>query len=240
MTRARSGLADPPPTLAGFPEAPASAELHRLSEFPGAWWYSSVDRSDEPERRSESVGAQGGGRFDLDQPRGTCYTAESLAGCVVEQLLRMPVKVVVAERLDELFHTVATVRRMPPTADLTSRRATGFGLNAEIHTTLNYEVPRRWARAFDRDGFRGLRYRARGDVSQRLASVALFGSAGLHRRAPSGMTSEVCPVDRDRVEAILADLGVTVRPIPRSVPIVAPPRLGQLRPTRQRTERRGR
>jgi hypothetical protein len=126
VARTRTGLGEPPDVLLGFPEAEPVAHLHRLSEYPGSWWYASAAIDDDT-----------GGRFDLANPHGTCYLADSLTGAVVEKLLRAPVKVVVAERLDELFHTVVSVRRTPPTADLTARTATSYGLNAEIHTTLD-------------------------------------------------------------------------------------------------------
>lgn len=209
-----TGLGEPPDLLLGFPEAAPPAELHRLSEFPGSWWYASTAGAGDPDV---------GGRFDLPAPNGTCYLADSLAGAVVEKLLRAPVKVVVDERLDELFHTVVTVRRTPPVADLTARKATGYGLNAEIHSTLDYARTRRWAIAFHRTGFRGLRHRLRGDVTQRLAGWALFGSAGLRHRAPNGMSTAVRPLDRSEVEQVLERLGVELRPIPSDVPIVRPP-----------------
>ena len=213
MSPARTGLGEPPDHLLGFPEAAPVHELHRLSEFPGSWWYASAPTDSD----------SGGGRFDLRRPNGTCYLADSLTGAVVEKLLRTPVKVVVAERLDELFHTVVTVRRTPPVADLTARQATAYGLNAEIHTTLDYDRTRRWAVALHRNGFRGLRHRLRGDVTQRLAGWALFGTAGLRHRAPNGMTTTVRTLDRDEVERVLDRLGVELRPIPATVPIVAPP-----------------
>ena len=208
-----SGLGEPPDLLLGFPEAASVAELHRLSEYPGSWWFASTAATGDPDV---------GGRFDLPVPNGTCYLADSLTGAVVEKLLRAPVKVVVAERLDELFHTVVSVRRTPPVADLTARSATGYGLNAEIHTTLDYARTRRWAIAFHRNGFRGLRHRLRGDVSQRLAGWSLFGTAGLRHRAPNGMTTSVRPLDRAEVEQVLERLGVELRPIPSEVPIVGP------------------
>ena len=210
-----TGLGEPPDDLVGFPHAEPVAELHRLSEFPGSWWFASTDGVDD---------AGPGGRFDLPAPSGTCYLANSLTGAVVEKLLRAPVKVVVAERLDELFHTVVAVRRVPPVADLAHRRATGFGLNAEIHTTLAYGRTRRWAVALQRAGFRGMRHRLRGDVTQRLAGWALFGTAGLRHRAPNGMTTSVHRLDRLEVEQVLDRLGVEVRPIPTAVPIVTPTR----------------
>jgi hypothetical protein len=212
MSTVPSGLADPPGDLRDFPAAGAAPEMHRLSEWPGSWWFASVEGDDAP-----------GGRFDLTAPLGTCYLAEGdVRGALVEKLLRLPTKVVVAERLQELFHTVVTVRSDPPTADLTAAAATGFGLNAELHTTTDYTRPRRWARALYRAGWRGVRHRLRGDPTQTLAGRALFGSAGLHRRAPAGMRTTARPLDTDLAARLLTELGVEVRPIPAQVPIISP------------------
>ncbi len=208
-----SGLADPPKDktdLDGFPEAVAPRQLHRLSEWPGTWWFSSTP------------GGQSGGRFDLSAPDGTCYLAETLDGALVEKLLRTRTKVVLAERLAEVFHATVTVRVMPHCADLAAPEAVGFGINGEIHTTLDYATPRRWAAALRRAGWRSLRYLLRGDPSGRNSGRALFGKAGLHRRAPNGMTTHVAPLDRGHAESLLADRGVQVRPIPAHVPIVRP------------------
>lgn len=213
MTDVPSGLADPPEDLRKleqFPAADSVEELHRLSEWPGVWWYATVNRVEDHD----------GGRFDLTRPRGTCHLAETFDGAVVEKLLRTRTKVVVAERLQELFHASVTVRATPPTADLTAPGATGFGLNAEIHGTLNYTVPRRWAESLYRAGWRALRHRLRGDVSQRLAGRALFGTSGLHARAPVGMTTALQALDLSQAERVLAARGVVVRPIPAQVPTV--------------------
>lgn len=216
MPAVPTGLSDPPGqagALEGFPPAPAAAKLHRLSEHPEPWWFSSVEGIDD----------LAGGRFDLARPGGTCYLAESLEGAVLEKLLRAPVKVVVAERLDELFHAIVAVRMGPLTADLTAAAATRFGLNAEVHATLDYAKPRRWAAALHRHGWRALRHRLRGDVSGALAGRAVFGRAGLRARSPAGLRTQVAPLDRTAAEEALAAAGVVVRPIPSDVPIVPPP-----------------
>lgn len=213
MGRVDSGLAAPPEDLDGFPAAGQVQELHRCSDHPGVWWFSSVEHAEEA----------GGGRFDLSTPWGTCYLAEDdLDGALVEKLLRSPVKVVVAERLLELFHATITVREAPPTADLTAAAATGFGLNAEVHDTLEYSVTRRWAAALHDADWRALRHRLRGDVTGELAGRCVFGGAGLHQRAPAGMRTHVAPLDVGRATALLEARGVEVRPIPRTVPIVDP------------------
>ena len=207
-----SGLAWPPDdasSLAGFPTTRRlPRRLHRVSEHTGTWWYSS--RPD------------GGGRFDLPAPEGTCYLADDLDAALGEKLLRRPKKLVPAERLRELLHSRITLLRPLVLANLTSPRTTGFGVNAEIHATLDYAKPWAWAERLHGAGHRGLRYAARSDPGVAARCVALFGSAGLHARAPAGMHTDEAPLDTRRARRLLEARGVVVVPIPRDVPIVEP------------------
>lgn len=208
-----SGLAwppDDPEELARFPTTPAPRSLHRLSEHDLPWWFSSLPG--------------GGGRFDLKSPKGTCYLADDLDTALVEKLLRRPKKIVPAQRLRELHHAVISIHQTPALADLTAERASGWGLNAEIHTSLDYVKPRAWAERLHAAGAPGLRYAARSDPAVEGRSVALFGGAGLHSRAPAGMRTEVHPLDRNRARALLEARGVRVVPIPSDVETVSPPR----------------
>lgn len=125
-------------------------------------------------------------------------------------------------RLRELFHARIAVRGMPPLADLTSKKATGWGINAEMHTALDYRKPRAWAATLRAAGARGLRYLLRSDPSLRSKAVALFGAAGLHARAPVGMHTAVTPLDLRQARPLLEARGVLVVPIPRDVAVVAP------------------
>lgn len=208
-----SGLGDPPTDpdeLLDFPGAPPIEKLHRISEHPEPWWFSSVGRIDSPD----------GGRFDLVEPDGTCYLAESVEGCLVEKLLRVPTRVVVAERLDELFHTTARSTRGLHTADLSADAASGFGVNAEIHSTLDPAGARRWSIALRAAGFRALRHLVRADPTGALRGRAVFGTVGLHLRAPAGLaTAIVTPLDLDVATRALAAHHVRVLPIPHDVPL---------------------
>lgn len=187
-----SGLADPPDdpsVLADLPQAPAPAALHRVSEHRHGWYFHAVaDPTRDP-----------GGRFDLaTRGQGTCHVGETLDGALCEKLLRAPIKVVPAQRLAELHHTVGTVHALAPVADLTAHGATGFGVNSELHATLDYAVPRRWAHRLWQAGWRALRYLLRADPSGQTAGVALFGGAGLHRRAPLGRARPAARSTRPR------------------------------------------
>ncbi|MGK2931930.1 MAG: hypothetical protein ACSLFD_04050, partial [Solirubrobacterales bacterium] len=59
---------------------------------------------------------------------------------------------------------------------LTKRRARGAGLDSRIHSTMDYETTRAWARAIYGGGFEGIRYRPRSDLAGSLASFALFST----------------------------------------------------------------
>jgi RES domain-containing protein len=212
----QSGLGWPPSdpaALQAIPPAAVPVSLHRLSYWPGVWWFATTG--------VEILG----GRFDLAPPFGTCYLADELEGALIEKLLRTPKRIVSAEQLDRLFHVTVEVRRAPRSADLTATTLTGLGLNAEIHTSLDYAKPRAWAAALRLAGWRALRYAMRGDSALLQRGVALFGSAGLHRRAPAGMRASLAPLDRIHAASLLERRGVLVRPLPRAedLPIFRPP-----------------
>jgi hypothetical protein len=211
----RSGLAWPPAAsaLAGFPTRAAPRRLHRVGESARVWWYASRPSGDTTPR----------GRFDLVAPEGTCYLAATLEGALLEKTLRRPKRIVPAERLRELFHASVQGAGRPALADLTAREASSYGINAEIHTALDYAKPAAWAAALRRARFRGLRYLMRSDPALRQVGVALFGRAGLHRRAPAGMRTAVAPLDVAEATALLEARGVQVVPIPADVPVVESP-----------------
>jgi len=187
--------------------------LHRLSYWPGSWWFATASAD------------EAGGRFDLPPPRGTCYLADELEGALLEKLVRTPKRIVSTEQLDRLFHVTITVRTPPRTADLTATSLTGLGLNAEIHSCLDYAKPRAWAAVLQRAGWRAIRYALRGDSALAQRGVALFGRAGLHRRAPVGMRASLAALDRIHAARLLERRGVLVRPLPRAedIPIVRAP-----------------
>ncbi len=130
-----------------------------------------------------------------------------------------------AQLLRELLHAVVTVASAPELADLTAKQATGWGVNAEIHASLDYAKPRAWAERLRAAGAAGLRYAARSDPAVRGRAVALFGAAGRHARAPAGMRTEVSPLDPDRARTLLEARGVLVVPIPVEVTTLSPPHL---------------
>lgn len=212
-----SGLSAPPEDAGRLADVEPAADLpqwfHRLSAWPGTWWFASVP-----------PGATEGGRFDLAPPRGTCYVADSLFGALAEKLLRKPKVIVTTQQLEQLFHATIMVRRQPRAADLLQPALTGLGLNAEIHTTLDYATTRAWAQRLWEAGWRSLRYALRGDNALRERGLALLGAAGLHHRAAAGMRTSVKMLDPLVATALLERRGVLVRPIPTlaEIPLQTP------------------
>ena len=226
--RAASGLAQPPDdveALRAIPRATAPPVLHRLSNWPGAWWFSSIGHDGDTGNKNKTNKDNAGGRFDLPAPNGTCYLADTLEGALLEKLLRTPKRIIVAEQLDPLFHATIAVRRLPLTADLTNKAVSSIGINGEIHAGLDYTTPRAWAAALRKAGWRALRYALRGDPELKQRGLALFGTAGLHRRAPAGFRTSITRLDRLAAGQILEGRGIAVHPIPRAedLPIVPPP-----------------
>jgi hypothetical protein len=158
----------------------------------------------------------------LPAPEGTCYLADDLETALGEKLLRRPKKIVPAQRLRELFHARIAVTQPPLLADLTSRKASGWGINAEIHVSFDYAKPRAWAAQLRAVGARGLRFAARSDPALAGRAVALFGAAGLHARAPDGMRTQVSRLDESEARRLLEARGVLVVPIPFDVPTITP------------------
>ena len=202
--RERTALGPPPVSLAGFPTYPVDEEVdlfraHRRDL--GPWWF----------------GNDGGGRFDLRSPRGTCYVALDPLSALRERL--GPVLGGTPSVPESLLEDAMVSRlRLPAArdvADTQDRRAVGFGVTREIETTVPYAVPQAWASAFDEEGFGGVRYGPRftpGDAS----AVALFDDEG----------AKDWPVDADPVPADQVPGAPVALPSPRrsDLTVVRPPR----------------
>lgn len=132
--------------------------IHRLSREP--WWFSH-DMS---------------GRFDLTNPAGTCYVAESRLGAFIEAFKEINdlLDADIAERRISIVH----VPRSMILADCTSKKIRGFGITGSIHSREEYELPQKWAAAFAGAGFEGVRYKVSHDPSMSMIGIAVFGSAG--------------------------------------------------------------
>jgi len=153
------------------------------------------------------------GRFDLPAPCGTCYLAcdplaallelfgaDRLGGLVSAEFLAQ-------RRLREL-----RIPRDLTAADLTSRRAAGFGITSEIGTIVPYEEPQAWAASLHGAGFEGLVYWLRHDPSG-VEGWALFGPAGERKHWRRGR--EV-PISGALVRRLQRECGIVVARIPQA------------------------
>jgi hypothetical protein len=193
----------PPPTQlkAAFPQRdyPAGTEVFRShAHDSGPWWFSS----------------SGKGRFDLAEPKGTCYVAESEVTTLLEAWAGMQVVpgYLVGECDTSRLHLPADVT----VADLTSNRAVQFGVTAEIFTTTDYPLAQLWASAFHKAGFDGIRYWARHDLAHTAACLALFGPYG-SPKASTGFddfSTEHLPNRTDLLDELGRETGISVLAIP--------------------------
>ncbi|HWU32539.1 MAG TPA: RES family NAD+ phosphorylase, partial [Marmoricola sp.] len=142
MTRESVVVGEPPEDLTDFPSIALSGLWFRAHSVGfGVWWFNS----------------DGTGRFDLAEPRGTCYLGSNVGVAVRERLGRRlsrgPVPVAVADQM-----AVSRVRLRAHVADFADSRAGSFGITREIGSITPYDLPQRWATALHAAGHRGLRY----------------------------------------------------------------------------------
>jgi hypothetical protein len=199
---AASPLAAPPAdaeTLRDFPTAllAPGTEIHRIhSAALGAWYFSGEDTW-----RFNPCGVPG---------LGACYLAERAVTGLLESY--KGVTVVAEQDVADKSHFTAALEAELKLADCCASSALRFGINAEIHSTTNYELTQAWAAAFATAGFAGVRYFCRSDPAMDLVGYALFDAVG---ESPPGRW----PAGHDRPidEAFLReaeDYGLRIRPTP--------------------------
>ena len=204
MTREVVAQQPPGMPLSGFPmrRLPTGERLFRAHTAAlGPWWF----------------GNDGGGRFDLPAPRGTCYLAASALTALRERLgVVLGCRPVVPASL--LANAVVSTLAAPDDrdlADLQSADASRFGVTRELETMVPYAVPQAWARGFDDAGLGGVAYGPRFSTGD-ATSFALFGPAG-----PADWPVDPRPVAAQEVSGA----PVAVEPPRRwDVTVVRPPR----------------
>lgn len=171
----------------------------------GPWWFSS----------------NGGGRFDLPGPDGTCYTAEAALITLLEAW--SGIGVVPRPELASREISRVTVRRDLNLADATSNRAIRFGVTSELFTTTDYALTQQWAQTLREVGFDGIRYWARHDLRHVHSCIAVFAASG------DRTGTELEPTDfmvlgtdnlldrRDLWDALEDETGIVVLDIPGSL-----------------------
>ncbi len=164
----RETVAQGPPSvpIRGFPRRHVTPTdvLHRgHTAAYRPWWF----------------GCDGGGRFDLHLPRGTCYLADSAAVAVRERLGTVlgTRATVPASLLDGVVVSRLHLPHPCDLANLQSSAASRFGVLRELEVMVPYYVPQDWATAFDQEGFGGVAYGPRFSTGP-SSSYAVFGPAG--------------------------------------------------------------
>lgn len=217
MTEVPVDLAAPPAQLRAFPAVSPGrqpAQLFRITfdrdrdtgELAPPWRFASAP--------------PGRNRFDVPEPLGSCYWSDRRYGAVLEVFRRT----LVVDRVD------ATRRRLfvaapPPLhlADTLARAAVRFGVTAELSTLSDYRLPQAWAAALLHAGFHGLVAFCRHDPSARARTVAVFGPHGTPARQLGWRTVRTRIETDVPLAAELAELGITLAPVPFSVPTVPAP-----------------
>lgn len=167
--------------------------------------------------------ADGGGRFDLLAPRGTCYLSDARIGAWVETF--GGAALVDARDVRDRALTATRCPRSASLLDLTAVRAGAAGITLDLHAGADRESTWSLAQAADAQrGVRGLATWARHDPSATTRTVALLDDAGEH--SPFGWPWRVVtadPLDDPALLAALADRGLGVAEVPHELPTVPPP-----------------
>jgi hypothetical protein len=209
-------LTEPPgerDRLAKFPDRqlPIGRRLHRVHHagLGPCWFHSSEEESTS------------GGRFDLSAPNGSSYWALQEAAAFLETVVRRPVVMIPLELLHRFHLTTVTLPSPLTAANSPVQKARGFGLTAEFHTTTDYPLTRRWARALHSAGHRALIAIPRHDVTARLRTVILFGRGGEHQPRGWARRLSTGPIPASLVDQMSA-WGLRVVPIPFEVQTTDP------------------
>ncbi len=158
-------------------------------------------------------GSTGAGRFDLPPPDGTCYLAADEIGALLEVVGPDTEAGVVSANL---LAARALYRLQTPVdlsvADLTSRRASRFGVTAEIGTVVPYDLPQAWAVKLHAAGCEGVRYWLRHDPAG-SRGLALFGQKGAREDWSAG---EKLAIAAELIDRLRDECGIEVVEIPRA------------------------
>jgi hypothetical protein len=168
-------------TLDGFPRRTLRGDrtIHRIHRSTTAsWWFSS----------------DGSGPFDpVGAGLGACYLAERPLGAWVE-VFRKSMLLAEGEISARSLFSVELGRDLR-LADVTSRRALGFGVTASVGAGEDYRESQAFAAGAVDAGFHGIRYLVRHDPAQRLFGIAVFGEPGAAvasgPRCPAGTEAEL-------------------------------------------------
>ncbi|MBB2997638.1 hypothetical protein E9229_003910 [Paeniglutamicibacter cryotolerans] len=120
-----------------------------------------------------------GGRFDIREPHGTCYVANTDETAVREivgpDFIRSGIinDAFVSDRVV----SQVTLHKSIKAAKLTDPLVFQFRVTNELSNMDNYTIPQAWAAAFHTSGFKGIWYQPRFSAGKSRA-LAMFGPTG--------------------------------------------------------------
>lgn len=206
MTRQRVSLSEPPPPseLAGRATSSGPDELFRCCrvQHESPWWFSS----------------DGSGRFDLEPPRGTCYTASDIVAALLEVVgpdceRGHPISTeYFAER--QIWHLYRrSSDQNTELANLLDESWTAAGVTNELFTLIGSPLPRAWAEALHGAGYGGLIVRLRHALAGERHGVALFGQEDAHSE-DHRYEHRAEGLDRNHLNEFTRITGIPVEPPP--------------------------
>ena len=167
----------------------------------GPWWFASSGR----------------GRFDLGEPRGTCYVAFDERTAIRETVgeVLATAGIISREFADERVLSRLRIPARRTLADTCAEAAADYGLTRELCTVTPYTIPQQWAVALARS-CDGLRYQTRFTTGTAANAAALLDDAG----ARESWAVDDAP---EPFAAAARRCGFAVGSVPRTVRIVQPP-----------------
>ena len=144
---------------------------------------------------------------------GTFYLAQRPLGGLLEAFKGL--RLVSEDAVKERREFRALMDRELRLANCCVKAAARFAVNAEIHSTTDYDKTHAWAAAFHDGGFDGIRYFLRSDPALKLIGFAVFDDQG---EAPPGKwpTGSSDPVPATTLLEARA-CGFEVVPVPTSL-----------------------
>jgi hypothetical protein len=139
---------------------------------------------------------------------GVCYLGTEPLASYVEvfgRTLTIPRTEIFRRLLSEM-----TIPTAVDLADLTNRKALGFGVDAGHSTSLDYGHAQQLSGVLYEAGFQGIYYRVRHDPDVALEAVALFGSPG--ERPEHFDSPKTSAISDDLIDAADKTFGLTVLP----------------------------
>lgn len=119
-------------------------------------------------------------RFNLSQPMGTCYLANSNEVAARESLGPDIMKTGVVAANFAQSRVVSSLVLPDPikAAHVSTDGAFSFGVSSELCSMPNYSVTRQWAHDLQNAGFEGVWYHPRFTPGLSARALAVFGAAG--------------------------------------------------------------